>query len=284
MDKEKSDSERRPSGSMWPFYFVVLVLITILYSAYYYNRFILGGSLATTLNVTPIEVLHPEYAVTRISPSERRYTRKTVNLRRGPGTVYEKVGSVPGNTTLRIIGVSGDWYLTQRNGREVFIAGWLTYDLPTATPVVRRAAKPTVNVRRFASAQRKYTHGILNIRSGPGTSYRRVGQFGAGEVVVALGRSGDWYLIKHNGRDAFVASWLTYNSPPSPPRAQQPQTAQQQQPAQSQPQPAYSCNCNKTCPYMSSCQEAYFQLNNCGCRKRDGDNDGIPCENICPGG
>jgi len=46
----------------------------------------------------------------------------------------------------------------------------------------------------------------------------------------------------------------------------------------------YTCNCSKTCPQMSSCEEAYYQLNKCGCSKRDGDNDGVPCENICPGG
>lgn len=43
----------------------------------------------------------------------------------------------------------------------------------------------------------------------------------------------------------------------------------------------YSCNCNKTCTQMSSCEEAYFQLNQCGCSRRDGDKDGVPCENIC---
>ncbi len=48
--------------------------------------------------------------------------------------------------------------------------------------------------------------------------------------------------------------------------------------------PKYICDCSKTCPQMSSCEEAYFQLNNCGCSKRDGNNNGIPCETICPGG
>lgn len=41
------------------------------------------------------------------------------------------------------------------------------------------------------------------------------------------------------------------------------------------------CNCSKTCPNMSSCAEAYFQLNTCGCYQRDGDHDGVPCESIC---
>lgn len=46
----------------------------------------------------------------------------------------------------------------------------------------------------------------------------------------------------------------------------------------------FQCNCSKTCPQMVSCEEAYYQLVNCGCSKRDGDKDGVPCEEICPGG
>lgn len=47
---------------------------------------------------------------------------------------------------------------------------------------------------------------------------------------------------------------------------------------------SYICNCKKTCSQMVSCDEAYYQLNTCGCSVRDGDKDGVPCENICPGG
>lgn len=280
-EKEKRIPNKQPSGSMQPFMLTVLLIVAVLYGAHYSNRLNRPTAPSSVFSLTPIEWMHPEFAVTRISPVVRRHTRKTVNLRQGPNTSYERVGSVPANSILEIIGVSGDWYLTHMNGREVFIAGWLTYDLPTATPVVRRDANPRINVQRFTSPQRKYTHGVLNIRIGPGISYRRVGQIGAGDAVIALGRSGDWYLIKHNGRDAYVASWLTHNSPPAAARAAQPA---QHQPAQQQlaPQPqSYTCDCRKTCPEMSSCQEAYFQLNNCGCQRRDGDNDGVPCESIC---
>lgn len=44
---------------------------------------------------------------------------------------------------------------------------------------------------------------------------------------------------------------------------------------------SYQCNCSKTCGQMSSCEEAYYQLNQCGCYQRDGDSDGIPCESSC---
>jgi hypothetical protein len=40
---------------------------------------------------------------------------------------------------------------------------------------------------------------------------------------------------------------------------------------------SYQCDCSITCPYLSH-EEAQFQLNVCGCKRRDADNDGIACE------
>jgi micrococcal nuclease len=41
------------------------------------------------------------------------------------------------------------------------------------------------------------------------------------------------------------------------------------------------CNCSKTCSQMSSCAEAQYQLNVCGCSARDADDDGIACDSDC---
>lgn len=38
---------------------------------------------------------------------------------------------------------------------------------------------------------------------------------------------------------------------------------------------------NVSCKRLRSCEEACFKLIQCGQRVRDGDNDGIPCENLC---
>lgn len=43
----------------------------------------------------------------------------------------------------------------------------------------------------------------------------------------------------------------------------------------------YTCDCSKLCSQISTCDEAYYQLNSCGCSKRDSDRDGIPCESLC---
>ncbi len=45
-----------------------------------------------------------------------------------------------------------------------------------------------------------------------------------------------------------------------------------------QSQGGWACDCSKTCPNISSCAEAQYLLNSCGCSARDGDNDGIACD------
>jgi len=43
---------------------------------------------------------------------------------------------------------------------------------------------------------------------------------------------------------------------------------------------SYTCNCKKTCTQITSCAEAQYQLNTCGCNQRDADHDGIACDGI----
>lgn len=231
--------------------------------------------------------------LTKYAQSLRRFTPGAVNLRQGPGTAYDKVGSVLAGTTLHIYGQSGDWYLIKHNGRDAYIASWLTIDVPSATSVRRSTsvrsstAIPRIEVQRFSAPRQKYVHGTVNLRRGPGTTYAIVGSLPAGATLQALGQSGDWYLLRHNGRDAYVANWLTHNSPPSPPSSRSASSssssAANSQPAQ-QPQPAYSCSPRKNCGQMSSCAEARFHLRQCGRGSLDRDKDGVPCESICPGG
>ena len=46
--------------------------------------------------------------------------------------------------------------------------------------------------------------------------------------------------------------------------------------------PAAGFDCSdRSCKSLSSCEEACHKLLVCGQAKRDGDNDGIPCENLC---
>ena len=180
-------------------------------------------------------------------------------------SLSENANNARSNSSVRVVAT----VVTDREATSSGSRGGTSSTHASATRTAQRSNVVAIN--RFSSPRERYVHGTVNLRSGPGKTYGRVGAVGAGAALQLLGQSGDWYLIKHQGRDAYIASWLTHNSPPAPPSRQE-----------SQPQqPSYSCNCSKTCGAMSSCQEAYYQLNNCGCGRRDGDNDGVPCESIC---
>lgn len=43
----------------------------------------------------------------------------------------------------------------------------------------------------------------------------------------------------------------------------------------------FACDCSKTCPNISTCEEAQYQLNHCGCTVRDADHDGVACDEVC---
>lgn len=43
----------------------------------------------------------------------------------------------------------------------------------------------------------------------------------------------------------------------------------------------YACGSKTYCREMTSCDEAYFHLRQCGLTRLDGDGDGVPCEDIC---
>lgn len=43
----------------------------------------------------------------------------------------------------------------------------------------------------------------------------------------------------------------------------------------------FKCGEKYYCFQMSSCEEAMFYYHVCGLKKLDGDNDGVPCENLC---
>lgn len=66
------------------------------------------------------------------------------------------------------------------------------------------------------------TADILNVRSGPGTSYGLASQAGLGDRLPVLDRSGDWYQVAlSSGQKGWVASWLVSVEQPQAPAPSQ---------------------------------------------------------------
>lgn len=83
----------------------------------------------------------------------------------------------------------------------------------------------------------------VNLRSGPATSYEKVGTASHGQQMEVLAKQGEWYQVNYQGRSVWVAGWLVaLNGQASP-------TSQPLQPVPSPnittaPELAISCNCD----------------------------------------
>jgi hypothetical protein len=121
---------------------------------------------------------------------------------------------------------------------------------PTATP---EPASPTPEVPTAIPTPEKATFSVasttVNVRSGPGTSYPRVGQLSAGQTFEITGKNpaGDWWQFTFNGQPAWVVGNLVNASAtekvemaaniPAPPKPQPTARPAPVQPTQPPPPP-----------------------------------------------
>lgn len=133
-----------------------------------------------------------------------------VNFRSGPATSYSSLGKFPNGASVSVLGQSGAWYQVSYNGRTGYVhgdylritAGGGGSTTPTqAPPEAEGIGKGVVR----ASS--------LNVRSGPGTGYSRVGSLPNGASVTVLSQSGGWYQIRYNSLTGYVSGdYLSYTA------------------------------------------------------------------------
>ena len=125
-------------------------------------------------------------------------TGSTVNIRSGPATTYDKIGSATQGETYRLLREENGWYnIELADGSD----GWIisTYGQKTTNDTL--------------PAYVKAASGTVNIRSGAGTSYDRLGQLSGDITVKVNGEEGDWYKITTGaGQTGYVAKWLVVSA------------------------------------------------------------------------
>ena len=122
---------------------------------------------------------HAASAATMSSQAGRVATSSgNLNVRRSASTSSEIVTSLYKGSYLTLMWQSGDWWYVE------FDDGKFGYCHSDYVETVASAAKTV----RTAS-------GNLNVRSGAGTSYSRIGSLPSGEVVLVLWNQGDWSRV-----------------------------------------------------------------------------------------
>lgn len=127
-------------------------------------------------------------------------TGEQVNLRTGPGTSYQVAAQASRGDVLTLLDVEGEWYKVKTSdGVTCYVASFL------AEGANRPGSEDTATV----SGKIQAADGTVNVRSGPATSYDKIGTMAESEVYPVYGKEGDWYKIRlQNGQYGYAAAWL----------------------------------------------------------------------------
>lgn len=113
-----------------------------------------------------------------------------LNVRSGPSAGAGVVGSLEKDSYVTLLGKNGDWWQVEyAKGRT----GYCHSDY------IRASTAEAASVH--------LSSGSLNVRSGPGTSYARLGALANGEALLILSESGGWSrILYHGGKTGYVSS------------------------------------------------------------------------------
>jgi uncharacterized protein YraI len=135
-----------------------------------------------------------------------------LNIRSGPGVIYEVVGWLPYQQTATVIGrnVDSSWWQIEYLGVTGWVSGIYTALQPgtdiNAIPITWNT--PPANVTLTAT-------GNLNIRSGPGVIYEILGWLPYQQTATVIGRNADssWWQIEYLGVTGWVSGIYTALQP-----------------------------------------------------------------------
>lgn len=128
---------------------------------------------------------------------------RNLNVRKGPGLNYDKIGMLEQGQEVDLIGVTNDryWWAIEINGN----IGWVAADYVVAsateyTPVILQdvAQQPQSTGAPSPANQPTLTaNAPVNIRSGPGKEYQIIGGLLKGQTAIIVGVSEDqsWWKI-----------------------------------------------------------------------------------------
>ncbi|MDD7494320.1 MAG: SH3 domain-containing protein [Eubacteriales bacterium] len=123
-----------------------------------------------------------------------RYATEPVMFRTGPSVKYYAITELQAGDQVEFLGTSGNWSKVKWNRQTGYVFTKYLSSFPSVLP--------NTVAERFATA----TGHNINVRSGPGTSYKKLGKIAKGETFPVVDISGKWLNIEWEGVNAFVYS------------------------------------------------------------------------------
>ncbi len=120
-------------------------------------------------------------------------TTAKLNVRKGPGTKYAKMGTLSKGAKVEVITkLPSGWYKIKYKGTYGYVLGkYVKLNTPQQDEKVIATGKTTAQ---------------LNVRKGSSTKYAKIGSLSKGAKVEIVSKlSNGWYKIKYNGTYGYVS-------------------------------------------------------------------------------
>lgn len=172
----------------------------------------------------------------------------TLNVRTGPGLNYQRLGSFNKGDSVKVYSKNGAWYKVLWNGCAAWVSSsyvsletnmvpndeTVDFSPPSQTPAIEIEPTPenvcaTYLIMPTASMSGKVVTNVLNVRSGPDTSYRVIDTLTSGTLVgIHASQTGgensllkNWYYITYgtDEKHGFVCSDYVENQTETLPTA-----------------------------------------------------------------
>ena len=139
-------------------------------------------------------VLTAAMAFTNIANAATKYAMTTANLnfRTGPSTSNKIITTIKKNTKVEVVSYDGKWAKIKYNNQ----VGYSSKDyLSEVSSSGSSSSGSTSTTKKTGTV----TTDVLNIRSGAGTSYSKIGTLKKGATVTILQTSNGWHKIELSG-------------------------------------------------------------------------------------
>lgn len=121
-----------------------------------------------------------------------------LNVRKGPSTDYSVINTLNNGKKVDVYGTEGNWYEVRVGGKKGYVH---------SNYVVRADDVQADTGKAEPIYTGKVTSSKLLVRSGPASSYDKVGSFSRGDTVkVYEETNGSWVLVKYKGEWAYTHS------------------------------------------------------------------------------
>jgi uncharacterized protein YgiM (DUF1202 family) len=128
-------------------------------------------------------------------------TTTDVHVRKGPGTKFEVVATIPKGVKVAVVGREDHWLrIESKHGNK---PGYI--DEQYARPLTAQQAPQNKTVVASVTGPYK-TIREIDLREGPGSKYKTLTKLPAGIKINVVGAEGEWLRVesKHGGKPGYV--------------------------------------------------------------------------------